>query len=208
MKLYYCNTQNFQSLYGCELLLDDRQAQIRNYKNKDDKIRALVAGLMTRQVLGNLYYTNISYGAHGKPIISGCDNIHFNISHSGNHVILGVSETIIGVDIEFISSPSKLVAKKCFTDAEFQWFESVDDITAFYKLWTGKESVIKAFGEGFHMNPNSFDILPIENGPHTINEVTWSMYWETLDEYQICVIAEGLQPAPIFTELFYDDLII
>ncbi|MFI3177400.1 MAG: 4'-phosphopantetheinyl transferase superfamily protein [Eubacteriales bacterium] len=187
MNLYYCNIHEFHTLEGCHLLLPQRQEAIGKYRQHKDQIRSLVAGLLIRKSLGPLYYTSLQVEPYGKPIVSGEQGPYFNVSHSGDYVVLGVSDTTIGVDIEVIDTYSSKVARKCYTDREMDWLESIGTNEAFYQLWCGKESVMKAYGQGFHMDPKSFSILPIQEEYHSIGEQEWYLYWHELNGHQICV---------------------
>lgn len=91
---------------------------------------------------------NLTYNNYGKPFIN--DQIDFNISHSGEYVLCAVSEGVhLGIDIEKMKS----IDLKCF--ASIMTKEQLNEIlkspnpnNAFYRLWTIKESIIKAEGRG------------------------------------------------------------
>jgi Phosphopantetheinyl transferase len=60
----------------------------------------------------------------------------------------------IGVDIEVCRERVNLdaLAEKCFSDSELrQWqqLESEDKKVTFYRIWTRKESFVKAVGRGY-----------------------------------------------------------
>lgn len=90
----------------------------------------------------------ISFNKYGKPFILNHPNIDFNISHSGNYVVLGISYVgKIGVDIELIDNNTDIELK----EVAFNSFESqyIDNILDFYILWTKKEAYLKCCGVGF-----------------------------------------------------------
>lgn len=92
------------------------------------------------------------YGANGKPFFKNFPYF-FNLSHSGEYVVCGISEREIGVDIQqervcdgkklserFFSQTEKELLERCVSDVERS--------SLFYELWTGKEAYGKLTGEG------------------------------------------------------------
>lgn len=185
MELYYCNITEFSDLSGCRYLPLERRQRIRRYRFSEDRARCLAAGLMLRYVFGESAGDAISYGPCGKPFLRE-DSRSFNLSHAGSYVVLGVASCEIGVDIEKIVPYSDAVAKKCFTAEEQTWLYNQGSEDAFYKLWTGKESVMKATGLGFQMPPENFNILPVSDGEHFIAGKRWYLRWFTLKDHRIC----------------------
>ena len=92
-------------------------------------------------------------GAHGKPHLAD-DSLHFNISHTADHLIIAVSNIAnIGVDIEIIKPRTGIdnLAARCFSSAELcTWHElpTKRKLEAFYRVWTKKEAFVKAVGRG------------------------------------------------------------
>lgn len=91
---------------------------------------------------------NYCYTQNGKPYLRD-SNINFNISHCNDVVVVVISNKNIGVDIEDIKSFNKFVAKKILTDNEkIGLLTSNNKNEYFFKLWTLKESFLKAIGTG------------------------------------------------------------
>jgi len=100
-------------------------------------------------------------GEYGKPELAnsaGHKTLHFNLSHSGDAWLCGVSsKKPIGVDIETrdaVSNADRL-ALRVFSDSEraaMTALTSSDEVKtheAFLRCWTRKEAVLKAAGNGF-----------------------------------------------------------
>lgn len=66
------------------------------------------------------------------------EKAYFNLSHSHGVIMLGISHTPIGVDIEKIRDID--FSKFTFIDAE--------DVEDFFEKWTERESYLKLTGEG------------------------------------------------------------
>lgn len=185
MKIFYCKIHDFADLRGSEYLLPQRRERMYRYIRNEDRARCLVGGLMLRHVLGKGYGEYLAFGPYEKPYLKEQD-VFFNLSHSVSYAVIAVSHHEVGVDVEHVSPYSLSVAEKCFTAEEMKWLLQHRNRRDFYRLWTGKESVMKAVGDGLSMAPESFDIMPVEDGPHKIRGKTWYLYWAGLEEYEIC----------------------
>ncbi len=101
---------------------------------------------------------------YGKPRLAGIGGPHFNVSHSGSWALIGISESRpIGVDIELMrKTGSELeLARSFFSDAEYHALEGLENsklLEAFYKIWTCKEAVLKAFGAGISDHLKDFSV--------------------------------------------------
>lgn len=95
--------------------------------------------------------------AKGKPYL--CLNgqrssLQFNLSHSGDWVVYGVScDRALGIDIEQIRPVRNLdhLAQHCLTSSECQGLSQIPAEQAqskFFEYWTSKEAYLKATGQG------------------------------------------------------------
>lgn len=87
----------------------------------------------------------ISESINGKPYIDN-SNIFYNISHKNKMVGLIISDSEVGLDIEYVDTENikrKSTLKYFFTDKER---ESITNNEELLTLWTKKESYIKLNG--------------------------------------------------------------
>ena len=114
----------------------------------------------------NLSHFTIAKGMHGKPYFTDSD-ILFNISHSGNYAAAAVSSIPIGVDVQIVRPVKDNIIAKLCRGKELEYIDkSGDDKSrAFIRLWTLKESYIKATGDGmtFPMDEINFDISDFDD---------------------------------------------
>ena len=99
---------------------------------------------------------------NGKPYAADYPQIHFNLSHSKNMVIAVFADTEVGCDIEYIGSLRLQIAKRYFCPAEYEYIISrpkEKQRETFYRLWTLKESFMKATGMGMKLPLNQFEFL-------------------------------------------------
>ena len=87
---------------------------------------------------------------NGKPYID-TEGVHFSISHTCGLAACVVADTPVGVDCEVVATKApyeiQKFAKRFFVENEISLlekggFSSLD----FFKIWTGKEAVIKKLG--------------------------------------------------------------
>lgn len=151
------------------LLSKNEIEKIQFLKFDEDRCLALVGKLLLLHALTKKYSWEIRalplilYGPYGKPYIYGA-NLDFNISHSGNIAICAItSNGKVGIDIEKKSNQIIISDfKDMFTKKEFDVIKNNEDpIDEFYHFWTLKESIMKADGRGFNINPH--DIIVNKN---------------------------------------------
>lgn len=88
--------------------------------------------------------------ANKKP---GIEGIQFNLSHSKNLVAIALSPCPIGIDVEFIREDFSydVMLDDCFSVTEQLLInKGVGSALNFYTLWTRKEALLKASGEGLN----------------------------------------------------------
>lgn len=140
-------------------LTEERIAQAKRLKIDDDKRRCITAGRLISKLLPDVRITKNEYG---KPIADG--DVCFNLSHSGEYVVIAISDKSIGCDIQKIE-PADFVrlSRVVFTDSEIASVKEASDRAGqFYRLWTKKESFLKCIGEGFHRPSKSVEVISDE----------------------------------------------
>ncbi|WP_312654286.1 4'-phosphopantetheinyl transferase family protein [Aminipila sp.] len=145
--------------YLMNFISKEKSIRISRYRRWEDFQRSLLSDVLIRSMIHRnfgipndklLFKTN----EYGKPYLMN-SNIYYNISHSGEWVICVMNETSpVGIDIEEVKIIDFSVAKQFMTEKEYNKFEQLDDVTKqnyFYKVWTTKESYIKADGRGMNI---------------------------------------------------------
>lgn len=110
--------------------------------------------------------TEFSHTENGKPYIPGFP-LHFNLSHSGEFALCAVSTVPVGCDIEKLRANAnfgKELSKRFFTSEEADYIDAIENESeksaAFFRIWTQKESYVKAIGKGIAALPfNTFSVL-------------------------------------------------
>jgi len=144
-----------------------RQQKIDSVKCDDDKLRSLGAGLLLQKALCDFGIdektADFETDGNGKPFIRGAENLHFNLSHSGDRAMCVISDFSVGCDVEKIRKIDLRLAERFFHPDEIAQINAQSDeqqkTDLFFKIWTMKESVIKATGLGLKMELSSFSVF-------------------------------------------------
>ncbi len=193
MEIYIAKIEDFKDLRGAEQLPDARLKKVYRYRFWQDKARCLVAELLLQKALGRNFRDEWAIGMHGKPYLKNTC-CHFNLSHSGEYVVLGVSNVEIGVDVEQIAPFPWEMAERCFTPAELECLKQQGKDASFYALWTAKESIMKATGLGLSLQPHQFEVLPLDAETCCVQGRTWHLYHHSLEGHELCAAIECRQP--------------
>ena len=128
-------------------------AQLFNGRRKKQFLvcRSILASLLNQYCQIAILPTMV-IGDNNRPCFLERNLPDFNISHSQDWVAVAISlDGRVGLDIE-VARPRKNyldVAKSFFADAEYQWMmQQADTLTAFWQLWTLKESALKLYAKG------------------------------------------------------------
>lgn len=95
------------------------------------------------------------FGPFGKPILTNCRNIHFNLSHSHGLICAGVSDAPIGVDIQQTISETGGVEELFCSEGERALLKGGIELT---RIWAVKESYFKCVGTGIPERSAEHDI--------------------------------------------------
>ncbi len=165
----------------------------------------LCMGLLLSRVMNEL---SIDRGAEitvndcGKPFFKDYSGVRFNFSHSANRLMLAVSSTEIGCDTERNRPVDLKIARRYFAEDEYSFINnSSDKYASFFRIWTLKESYVKAIGCGFKNPPASFSvsIAPGEvNVIDPVNNFSPVFYEYGLNDeyaYSVCLLS-GSQEKP------------
>ncbi|MCD8075616.1 MAG: 4'-phosphopantetheinyl transferase superfamily protein [Lachnospiraceae bacterium] len=167
-KLYTMNTEfltdpETYARYYHEMSAARREKIDRLCQEKDRRL-SLAAGILLDRGLQNYGLreadVNIAPGAHGKPYLSDYPDIHFSLSHSHKMAMAVFADAEVGCDIEYQKRLNEKLARRFFCPQEYAWMMEERDIQKrkgrFYRLWTLKESFLKATGMGLLLPLDSF----------------------------------------------------
>lgn len=142
------------------------QARFSRFSRGADIQRSLLGELLARYLLAgrlkiNCHEIVFTVGPNGKPAFPEEENLHFNISHSGDWAVCALATVPVGVDVERLRKVNPALAERFFSPDEVAMLKALPpemQTGKFIQLWTLKESFLKAIGRGLTRNLNSFSV--------------------------------------------------
>lgn len=150
--------------------------RLRNIRIEKSRRRALLRLALVRIIIG--YYLDFppdkicfQKNEYGKPsVINPVVNSNFNISHSGDDIIVIFDfSRAVGIDIENCSSFNKRnfhILKGIYSDGELKRYQALvkqDQFEFFCRTWVVKEAILKALGIGLMVELNSLELPVLEH---------------------------------------------
>lgn len=136
--------------------------------HKSHKSRAILTHILSRYLKVPETAVLLDVNAHGKPFLAVPLHeppIYFNLSHSGDYMVLIFSIVEVGIDIEYTNRNTKIekMARRFFHPAEYETLLNLDGSNKkkhFFTLWTIKEAFLKGLGCGLSLSTSSFYATP------------------------------------------------
>ena len=147
-----------------------RREKIDRFRFPEGKRLSLGAGLLLDRALASAGLDAsaepIAVGAYGKPYLPKHPDIRFNLSHSGTRVLCVLSDLECGCDVEKIGSGSPALVRRFFAEEEQRALALPEGeepgpawLRLFCRVWTRKESWLKATGEGIARGLSVFSVF-------------------------------------------------
>jgi 4'-phosphopantetheinyl transferase len=192
MKIVSINIKDIMvNIMPClDVLSKKRTGRIKKYIKEEDQLRCIGAGYLIAKKLGAEEDRDFVYNGCGKPLLKE-GSIHFNISHSGDWVVMVISENEVGIDVEQIKKAEIQVGKQCFQPEEYAYMKEKESNSRFYTLWTTKESVMKATGKGLSLPPESFSVYPVEKSYVIIDHKKWYIRRYAIEPDYVVAVASS-----------------
>ena len=177
--VYFLDINEFKKTFSYEEIYNKvssyRKSKVDKLKFEDDKWLSLGAEFLLIQGLEELDidYSKIEIGfvENNKPVLMNCpQNLYFNLSHSGKMAMCVISNCEVGCDIQMMSDKENYleIAERFFHPEEIQFLQNSKEEEKrelFYRIWTLKESFIKATGKGFRTPLKDFRISLENDNP-------------------------------------------
>lgn len=144
----------------CRAASPARRMRAERYLRKEDSLRCVASEALLRYALGTAEFTVVT-DPSGKPRIAEHPHFHFNLSHSGDWVVIACGDKPVGVDVQEHRPDTDihLIARQFFSPREQMLLSrAADPRRTFHEIWTGKESYLKYLGTGLKHDLQSFSI--------------------------------------------------
>ena len=160
------------------ILSKNEKNKAHEFQHPDDRLsftkcRSILRSTLSKWLNCDPNEINIIHRENGKPYLEHSKVIEFNITHTKGLAAIAFSiDSEVGIDAENLNREINLdqVAKKVFTTSEQSLINANnqnDKKKTFFRLWTSKESYLKATGQGLRIDPRKISVdPPIENKKH------------------------------------------
>ena len=184
-------------------LSPDERKRAERFRFDVHRNRFIVGRGLMRVILGRYCDAppgslRFNYGPNGKPGLTPGDEarrtggaLHFNLAHSEGLAVLAVTQTgPVGVDVEQVRRlpEYKELVSHFFSAREAAGFlrlEREQQPAAFFNLWTRKEALLKATGEGIGHSLNRVEVSFLPGEPARVlslpNESWAGREWSLVD---------------------------
>lgn len=175
--LFNINYIEEEVFYLTNLLSSKERNYINKLKNDKSLNKYIIRRGLLRLILSD--YLNLEpkdipiiRDTYNKPEITDIsENLNFNISHSREHLLIGVNcKKQLGVDVECIDSfrfKNSDLCNTIFSEQELILYKLLDYKTkkcVFLKEWVIKESIVKAIGVGLTIDLRSIKKISYIDG--------------------------------------------
>ncbi|WP_373521081.1 4'-phosphopantetheinyl transferase superfamily protein [Aquiflexum sp.] len=190
-----------------KLLKETELRKLSRIVKEVDKNIFLCSQVMKRIICGQYLKCpadeiSLIFTENKKPYISGQLDFHFNISHSGDWMMMIFSKYPCGIDVEKIQPNFDYVGvmQSAFHPDEIGYLQqSPNQSLAFFRIWTIKESFLKATGEGLIDNLSSLNMM--KNSTLLENPLPWHIQSFMVDgSYRCSFCYQAQNPNIMFFE--------
>lgn len=188
-----------------EVLSAEERARAASFRFEKDRRHFVAARATLRFILAEYLDAppaelGFSYGTRGKPALRLTTEatLHFSVAHSADLAMYAISADYpVGIDVELVRdiSDREGIADRFLSSEERQWLEGFPGerrTEMFFRIWTCKEALLKATGEGLTDAMKEIPILlapdgtaRLMNAPQDFSPFTaWRLeHWEPAPGY-------------------------
>lgn len=153
------------------VLSEEERLRAARFSFDRDRDRFVATRIVLRLVVSHYLSTApetvcFKYSPFGKPSLATHEALQFSISHSKDLAVIAVSDSAIGVDVEYVHEIPGLdrVMETVCTGDELRQLAALsppDRLQGFLRCWTRKEAYVKALGEGLSMDLRTLEVWPV-----------------------------------------------
>ncbi len=195
LHVYIDKISNYK--FSSDVYPESRLSEILSCGSDKIKLQKYASWKLLETALKTSLKLNIKNLQFTKSIVGkwSIENANFSISHSNGIVVVAVSDTQVGVDIEKVKMLQPKIEEKILTCNELEVFKNLDDVEKNKYLltaFTGKESIYKTF-ENLSFAPRTIEL----------NNYSLKTYEFSLDDedYYLSVTSEKLNEIKFINNL-------
>lgn len=144
-----------------------RRNRTDRFRMYPDKCRSVAAEKLLRENVAGIEngpdLADMAFTERGKPFFAGRKGIEFNLSHSYERIMCVLADRAVGCDVEYVRQGREGIENRFFCDVEREWIalgvNEEDRTRRFFRIWTLRESFMKATGFGLYLPMKAFEII-------------------------------------------------
>ena len=153
--------------FWMEKMPESRRVKTNSLRSAESQRLSLGVGILLFRALQRRGIdgtrAEIREGEYGKPFLTETPEIHFSLSHAGNWALCAVSGQPLGCDVERTGRADRRIPGRFFHPEEQAALAALKKPEEweqlFGRIWTRKESYLKAVGRGLSLPMGSFSVL-------------------------------------------------
>lgn len=151
VKLIICDTEgvSWEKAENLPFITLEDKKSAAEHKDERKRVARIVSAYLKRKYVGEWETTE-----NGKPVAKGK---FFNVSHCENAVVIAIADGDIGVDAEKVRTVNESLIKYVASEEEYVGIYSDRE---FFEVWTLKESLVKAQGDGIREDVKTIPAFP------------------------------------------------
>lgn len=178
----------FLSDFDLNFILSQMEPEDKEYASKQiegpDREMKMISRFFVRTVVQRTISTRSKieflYTRNGRPFVKGLP-FSFNLAHSGDCFVIGISSFKIGVDVESLTRTLKAdkLSEFLFSEDEYVEFLKIPSALkqeAFINAWTRKEATIKAFSGNMNFPMSQLEVSFYPDEAPCLKSTKWSLY--------------------------------
>lgn len=207
-----------QRQHMLSLVCVDRKNRVERIRPREKRDKMLLAGVLLENCIRKYYkelygsslnQIDFSYGKAGKPYLKEYPEIHFNMSHSGDWIVIAIGDVPVGIDVEQLQKPKECIriAERYFHPKEYEdmcKLQEADLPRTFGIYWTMKEAYLKYTGSGLFVPLNTFQVLT-EEGRIVEDDKVTLVSVNLAEGYSVAICS---QPGVDIQEKFYTNCLL
>ena len=163
------------------------------YAEETDKVSHLISAALKRKYVGEWTVNDF-----GKPQGLCC---FFNVSHCRGLVVLAISDSEVGIDAENVRPVDNSLVSYVTSESELSFVGTDED---FFRIWTSKESLVKAQGQGLKRDLKSIPAFPFNGETLYQGEI---YYRKQIKESNYIITVAQKGKSAFTVSLFYESFL-
>ena len=193
------NVSEEEYFHALSVMSDERKLAVGSKKLQSERSLSIAGEMLARSGISEITGSDpdsiaFARDENGKPYATS-ENIHFNVSHSGEYAVCAVTANPVGIDIEKVREVNPDLTKKFCTEKELGYVFSNDNkeeiCFRLISIWTLKEAYFKCLGTGISRDLKTVEFT-VGNGTVTCSDPRYTVSLDFSTDGYIVAVCEKI----------------